>query len=113
MDEAQRLPERGQLHCREQLGWYPVGHLRRARAARCFELLQRLSDQHPEPALGKSLGRRVDRRQARLERLSALDDALILGMHDFQAERTAANLPEAAEPRAPRKTRLLRRGEVE
>ena len=105
--EAQGVAQRRQAGWQRQVGRQPVSH------PRGLEFVQRLADQHPQPALCHALGHRINRRQRILRRSFVGRDAPVLGMHHLESDRTPAHLAEAADACPAREALLLRGGEIE
>ena len=105
--EAQGVAQRRQAGWQRQVGRQPVAH------PRGLEFVQRLADQHPQPALCHALGHRINRRQRILRRSFVGRDAPVLGMHHLESDRTPAYLTEAADACPAREALLLCRGKIE
>src|SRR5205807_1682929 len=80
---------------------------------RALELVQRLLDERAQAPLRHAFGERIDRGEGLLERHRRPGEAPVLRVHHLEAERAAAHLAEAAQPRAAREPLLLAGREVE
>ena len=77
------------------------------------EFTQRQIDEHPQATLADAFGRGINGGQRIFERCTVIKDFSVLGMHDFESERSLAHFTEAANAGSSCQAFLLGAREIE